>query len=115
MHKFYADIKSHLNFQFLEPKCFCVHPLEAQRQSEEYNETLVQIVCETNYGLEPSGGCGRDEYCAGLNTLDDAVCGKTNLCTKKGNTYVELNFCFCNLEVNCSIYLLLFLFDYFFS
>ena len=85
-----ADIKSHVNVQFLEPKCFCVHPLEAQRQSEEYNETLVQIVCETNFGLEPSGGCGRDEYCAGLNTLDDAVCGKINLCTKKGNIYVDL-------------------------
>ena len=66
-----------------------MHPLEAQRQSEVYNETLVQIVCETNRGLEPSGGCGRDEYCAGLNTLDDAVCGKTNLCTKKGKISVE--------------------------
>ena len=67
-----------------------MHPLEAQRQSEEYNETLVQIVCETNRGLEPSGGCERDEYCAGLNTLDDAVCGKANLCTKKGNVCVEI-------------------------
>ena len=60
-------------------------------KNEEHNETLVQIVCETNRGLEASGGCERDEYCAGLNTLDDAVCGKANLCTLTLNDSLLLN------------------------
>ena len=90
-----------------------MHPLEAQRQSEVYNETLVQIVCETNHGLEPSGGCGRDEYCAGLNTLDDAVCGTTNLCTKKGNICVEIYFYCLQLFYTKKLYQLLFLINSF--
>lgn len=46
-------------------------------------------MCETDRGFELSGGCGRDEYCAGLNSVEDAICGKTNLCTKKGDNFMQ--------------------------
>ena len=42
------------------------------------------IMCEQNGGIQPSARCSGDEYCAGPNTLEDAVCGKKDLCTKKG-------------------------------
>ena len=41
-------------------------------------------MCEKNGGLQPNGQCSDDEYCAGPNSLEDAVCGKRLLCTKKG-------------------------------
>ena len=43
-----------------------------------------EIVCETSGGLLPADPCDNDEYCAGPNTLEEAACGKTLLCTKKG-------------------------------
>ena len=46
-------------------------------------------MCETERGIEVSGGCARDEYCAGLNSFEDAICGKTNLCTKKGENFQQ--------------------------
>ena len=48
-------------------------------------ESPNEIMCEMSEGLQPSGHCYKDEYCAGPNTLEEAVCGKTLLCTKKGS------------------------------
>ena len=42
-------------------------------------------MCEKNSGLQPSGECEKDEFCAGPNTLEEAMCGKKYLCTRKGN------------------------------
>ena len=65
-----------------EPKCYCTYTLEKQRN--ETTNSPNEIMCETHGGLQPSGKCGEDEYCAGPNTPKDAVCGKKQLCTKKG-------------------------------
>ena len=65
----------------IEAKCYCTYPL-----SEQKNGTMKssnEIMCETTGGLQPSGQCEDDEYCAGPNTLEDAVCGKKLLCNKK--------------------------------
>ena len=44
-----------------------------------------EIICEKNGGLQPNGQCGEDEFCSGPNTIEDSVCGKKELCTKKGD------------------------------
>ena len=98
-------------FSQLEPKCFCAHPLTDQRRSVGHNSTLTEIICETPQGLQPSGSCAIDEYCVGLNTLDDAVCGNTNLCTKKGMIQHEVMYWkekifidYSNVSLICSKY-----------
>ena len=51
-----------------------------------------EIMCEKNGGFpQPNGTCDADEYCAGPNTLEDAVCGKKTLCTKKGSQKIYLS------------------------
>ena len=66
-----------------EAKCYCIYPLDGQR-NETIKDTTNEIMCEKNGGLQPNGKCDDDEYCAGPNTLEDAVCGKKELCTKQG-------------------------------
>ena len=41
-------------------------------------------MCEKNGEQQPNGECSEDEYCAGADNLEDAVCGKRKLCAKKG-------------------------------
>ena len=71
-------------FHTTEAKCYCAHPL-----SDQQNSSLIsasnEIMCEKNGGFpQRSGECDEDEYCAGPNNLEDAVCGKRKLCTNKG-------------------------------
>ena len=57
-------------------------------------------MCENHGGLQPNGHCAEDEYCAGPNTLEDSVCGKKHLCTKKGNSEI----CFPMIHLKCGNY-----------
>ena len=45
-------------------------------------------MCVKNAGLQSNGQCADDEFCAGPSTLEEAICGKTFLCTKKGSNGV---------------------------
>ena len=65
-----------------EPKCYCIHPLDGQIDPDVKDGN--GIMCEMNEGVQPNGYCSNHEYCAGPNTLEDAVCGKKELCNKKG-------------------------------
>ena len=51
------------------------------------NGTERNIICEINGGLQISGSCADDEYCAGPSKEEDSICGKDNLCTKKGKHF----------------------------
>ena len=70
----------------LEPKCYCSHDLLDQRQGtikfQDGKES--EIVCQINGERTKFGSCGADEYCAGANTIEGAICGTSTLCTKKG-------------------------------
>ena len=48
------------------------------------NDTGTEIFCEIDGQLIENGTCESYEYCAGPNTFEDAICGKSNLCTMKG-------------------------------
>ena len=48
-------------------------------------------MCEKNGGLQPNGKCSDDEYCAGPNTLENSVCGKKLLCSKKGISQINFS------------------------
>ena len=70
----------------IEPKCYCSHDLWNQRigHSQIENGTEAEIICQINGKWQKDGSCGSDEYCAGPNTIEDAICGQSNLCTRKG-------------------------------
>ena len=57
-------------------------------------------MCEINGVLQPSGKCGEAEYCAGPNTPKDAVCGKKQLCTKKGIQDFFATLCFVAVAIS---------------
>ena len=83
-------------FYFIEPKCYCAYPLSEQKSNA--NKTTNEIMCEKNAGLQPSGECDKDEFCAGPNTQDEAMCGKKYLCTNKGRMFsTEITFKLFNL------------------
>ena len=48
------------------------------------NGTASNIICDINGDLQISGTCADDEYCAGPSSQEDSICGKDDLCTKKG-------------------------------
>ena len=48
---------------------------------------MKEIMCENHGALQHNGSCSEDEYCAGAHFLEDAVCGKKQLCIKKGDNY----------------------------
>ena len=80
---FYCGNKQLFCFYTLEAKCYCTHPLLDQ-QNTSLNASN-EIICEKNGGIpQPNGECDADEYCAGPNHLEEAVCGKRKLCTNKG-------------------------------
>lgn len=84
--------KKLLFFDAIAPKCYCTYALSEQLNgtlpTSEINaqNDLNSIMCEKNGGLQPNGKCADDEYCAGPHTLEDSVCGKRQLCTKKGTS-----------------------------
>ena len=47
------------------------------------NGEPTEIICEINGVRTNVGSCETDEYCAGPNLLKDAICGRSDLCTKK--------------------------------
>ena len=66
-------------------KCHCAHDLWDQRTGNNVqNGTESDIICEINGDLQVSGSCATDEYCAGPSSTKDSICGKENMCTKKG-------------------------------
>ena len=83
-YHFYTKLLVFFILSSSEAKCYCTYTLGGQRNKlvNDSNE----IMCEKNGGLQPDGKCSEDEYCAGPNTLQDAVCGKKDLCTKRGST-----------------------------
>ena len=42
-------------------------------------------MCENTGQWVPNGHCGKAKYCAGPNIIEDAACGKKELCASKGN------------------------------
>ena len=75
----------------IEPKCYCSHDLEDQRLNRTENKDEwrqkdgepSEIICEINGVRTNVGSCEADEYCAGPNSLKDAICGRSDLCTRK--------------------------------
>ena len=75
----------------IEPKCYCSHDLENQRLNNTENKhewrqkdgEPSEIICDINGVRTTIGSCEADEYCAGPTSLKDAICGRSDLCTKK--------------------------------
>ena len=85
----------------IEPKCICTYALveqngtknNANQKTKIRTRTMLtknkkqftnEILCEKNGVWLATGNCNEDEYCAGPDTIEDAACGKKELCVNKG-------------------------------
>ena len=57
-------------FFSIEPKCICAHSL-VEQQNETQNTATNLMFSENNGEWAPNGHCGKDEYCAGPNIIED--------------------------------------------